>query len=264
MNTIDGILLAILEDYGPDPLVNLTEFDLGTATSLSIAGMTIVALGSSDRVYQRLFGSIPVPGNADWEAMPFIFNVFGGESTDDRIKVQGRECVLFLIFKADNRSHVYSIHSDAEQLLIQQTQQFNTRDDMTQEVITSILEQLQQISPPSPQDVSTPVDSPIITEKAGLEFFTLSPEGDPQPTSLTEGLKAPIMLLVNHVNQTILRLTLSESVSERKSYLAGSAATKMNVVHFRNAYRIRDVYDSLEIHMVLEKIKASFDLPSDT
>ena len=264
MNTIDGILLAILEDYGPDPLVNLTEFDLGTATSLSIAGMTIVALGSSDRVYQRLFGSIPVPGNADWEAMPFIFNVFGGESTDARIKVQGRECVLFLLFKAENRSHAYSIHSDAEQLLIQQTQKFNTRDDMTQEVITSILEQLQQISPPAPQEVSTPVESPIITEKSGLEFFTLSPEGDPQSTSLTEGLKAPLMLLVNHVNQTILRLTLSESVSERKAYLAGSAATKMNVERYQNAYRIRDVDDPLEIHMVLEKIKSSFDLPSDT
>ena len=264
MNTIDGILLAILEDYGPDPVVNLTEFELETATSLSIAGMTIVALGSTDRVYQRLFGSIPVPGSSDWEAMPFIFNVFGGESTDDRIQTQGRECVLFLLFKASNRSLVYSIHSDAEKLLIGHIQQFKTREDLTPEVIASMLEQLQQIRPPTPQEVSIEPESPLMDEKSGLEFFTLSPDGEPQPTSLTEGLKAPLMLLVNHVNQTILRLTLLDTVSERKAYLAGSAAAKMNAEHFRNAFRIRDVDDPLEIQMVLEKIQASFDLSTDT
>ena len=214
MNTIDGILLAILEDYGPDPVVNLTEFDIGTATSLSIAGMTIVALGSSDRVYQRLFGSIPVPGFSDWEAMPFIFNVFGGESADDRIKAQGRECVLFLLFKSSNRSLVYSIHSDAEKILIEHSQQFQTREDLTPEIIASMLDQLKQISPPTPSAVSIEAESPVMEEQSGLECFTLSPDSELQPTSLTEGLKAPLMLLVNHVNQTILRLTLSETVSE--------------------------------------------------
>jgi len=57
MLVFDGLILTVLEDFGPAPVVNLSNLDEATATHLSITGMTIVGLGST-RVYLRLFGHL--------------------------------------------------------------------------------------------------------------------------------------------------------------------------------------------------------------
>ncbi len=54
----------------------------------------------------------------------------------------------------------------------------------------------------------------------------------------------------------ILKLSLSKDISERYAYLAGRAANRMNVERLRNAFKIRDVDDPIEINMILEKIRA--------
>lgn len=258
MLVFDGLILTILEDFGPAPVVNLSNLDEATATHLSITGMTIVGLGST-RVYLRLFGSIPVPEFPDREAMPFIFSVSGEDSADERIIQQGRDCVIFLLFASSNRATIYGIHHEVERILNEHVKSFRSRDNLSQEAMDAILDQINQIEPPSVQELPLEEQEIALERKAGLEFYKVLPDGDIQETSLNDGLKSPILLLVNHVNQMILTLTLSEDISERYLYLAGSAANRLNVERLRSAYRIRDVDDPLEIAMFLEKIRSGFE-----
>jgi len=123
----------------------------------------------------------------------------------------------------------------------------------------AILDQINQIEPPSVQEQPLEEQEIAMERKAGLEFYKVLPDGDIQETSLNDGLKSPILLLVNHVNQMILTLTLSEDISERYLYLAGSAANRLNIERLRSAYRIRDIDDPLEIAMFLEKIRSGFE-----
>ncbi|MFX0117636.1 MAG: hypothetical protein ACFFB3_24035 [Candidatus Hodarchaeota archaeon] len=255
MVIFDGLILTVLEDFGPAPVVNLSDLDEATATHLSITGMTIVGLGST-RVYLRLFGSIPVPDFPDCEAMPFIFSVSGEDSADDRIIHQGRDCVIFLLFASSNRATVYGIHHEVERILNEHVKTFRTRENLSQAAMDAIFDQINHIEPPSVQELPLEEQEIVLERKAGLEFYKVLPDGELQETSLQDGLKSPIMLLVNHVNQMILKLTLSEDISERHMYLAGRAANRMNVERLRNAFKVRDVDDPLEITMILEKIGA--------
>ena len=255
MSVFDGIILSILEDFGPAPIINCSELDEVAATNLGITGMTIVGLGSTDRVYLRLFGSIPVPNFPNREVLPFLFSISGEESEDERIKAQGRECVIFLLFDSSNRNIVYGIHNDVEGILIENVKRFQTREDLSQDVFNAILDQINQITPPSVQELPLEEQKIAMEGKTGLEFFKVLPDGELQQTSLTDGLKASILLVVNHVNQMILKLTLSEDISDRYVYLAGRAANRMNVERLRSAFRIRDIDDPIEIDMLLEKIR---------
>ncbi|MFQ6123332.1 MAG: hypothetical protein ACE5R6_01815 [Candidatus Heimdallarchaeota archaeon] len=259
MVVFDGLILTILEDFGPAPIVNLSKMDEATATHLSITGLTIVGLGST-RVYLRLFGSIPVPDFPDSEAMPFIFSVSGEDSADERIIQQGRDCVIFLLFASSNRASVYATHHEVEKILNEHVKNFQTREDLSQAAMEVILGQINQIEPPSIQELPLEEQEIAMERKAGLDFYQVLPDGELQETSLSDGLKSPILIIVNHVNQLILKLTLSEDISERYDYLAARAANRVNVERLRNAYRIRDIDDPLEIDMLLEKIRTGFKI----
>ncbi len=258
MLVFNGLILTILEDFGPAPVVNLSNLDEATATHLSITGMTICSLGST-RVYLRLFGSIPVPDFPDHEAMPFIFSISGEDSTDERIIHAGRDCVIFLLFESSNRAIVYGIHNEVERILNKHIKNFRTREHLSQVAMDVILEQINQIELLSVQELPLEEQEIAMERKAGLEFFKVLSDGEIQETSLTDGLKSPILLLVNHVNQMILKLTLSEDISERYRYLAGRAANRINVERLRNAFNIRDIDDPVEIDMLLDKIKTGFE-----
>ncbi len=200
MVVFDGLILTVLEDFGPAPIVNLSNLDEALATHLSITGMTIVGLGST-RVYHRLFGSIPVPDLPDCEAMPFLFTVSGEDSADDRIIHQGRDCVIFLLFTSPNRATVYGMHHEVESILNEHAKNFRTREHLSQAAMDGILDQINQIEPPSVQELPLEEQEIAMERKAGLEFYKVLPDGELQETSLTDGLKSPIMLLINHVTR---------------------------------------------------------------
>jgi len=252
-------MLAIFEDYGPAPMLNISNLDEGIAAHLSVTGMTIVGFGSTDRIYLRLFGSIPVPNLPECEALPFLFLIKGDDSEDSRVQAHGRDCAFFLIFDSSNRSQVYGVHTEAEKLMINYAQNIRSREDLTPEALQTMLDAINQITPSEAQESPSLDQVPVEEVKAGLEFITVLPDGEIQSTSLVEGIKSSVLLVINHVNQMLLILYLDESIPDRHRYWAGRIANRLNGERFRSAFKIRDIEDPLEIDMLLEKLHSSLN-----
>ena len=122
-NVIEGLILSVIADYGPDPIINLSALDQLIAQKLSIIGLTILSMGfltadiSRTRDY-NLLGPIPVPDSSGFAAVCVFFNVIPDLGTkDNRVEKFGRECNLWLIFEVPNRDRIFKQFSRIENLV---------------------------------------------------------------------------------------------------------------------------------------------------
>ena len=111
----DGMLFVVDEDEGPSVRINASSLNDREAIATAIQGLTAVGLGEEN--IEGLFGPLPVPYNANYKALIYIFNVESTTSIDPEILEIGRFCALFIIFKKTMLRLIANVYSMIESLL---------------------------------------------------------------------------------------------------------------------------------------------------
>ncbi|MFX1251715.1 MAG: hypothetical protein ACFFCZ_08895 [Promethearchaeota archaeon] len=91
-----GVILARMDDDGPNLIHNASNLDEGTAMMLAIQSFTMVSLGQG--APEGLYGPIPVPQAENFQALIYTFVTSGAASGDIRVQEYGRQNGLFMTF----------------------------------------------------------------------------------------------------------------------------------------------------------------------
>ncbi len=256
-----GLIVTTMGDRGPYPLLNLSSIPEDTAENLSVIGMTILFMGAgilAERQHYRLHGSLPIPNSPDVEALAMSFIVSPTHTKDLRIDQHGRETTIWLLFESTKREQVFNLHREIESALKEETEQIKNEEDLTDsDKMGAILSRMKNIteSPELYSSLPDKVEPLDIVEKGGLEFFTVSPEGelltvDPKVDMNT----LQVLILVNTILKRIFLIKLKNNMPQRLLFLAGTSASNINTNRFKNRFTIRDVTDPMEREMILETI----------
>ncbi|MHA1941796.1 MAG: hypothetical protein ACXACP_09815 [Candidatus Hodarchaeales archaeon] len=256
-----GLIVTTMGDRGPYPLLNLSSIPEDTAENLSVIGMTILFMGAgtvAERQHYRLHGSLPIPNSPDFEALAMSFTVSPTHTEDLRIDQHGRESTIWLLFESIHRDQIFHLHQEIERALKEETRQIKDEEDLTDpDKMGAILSRMKSITE-SPEQLFSIPDQPEpldIIEKGGLEFFTVSSEGElitVEPTADIHALQ--VLILVNTILKRIFLIKLKNDMPQRLLFLAGTSASNINTNRFKNTFTIRDVSDPMERDMILENI----------
>ena len=134
-SVINGLLVTIIDDEGPNVLLNYSKLSANLSSKLAIIGMTMMMLGNSDPTffserYFKMIGPIPVPNDIDmkynskckknnnnFDTVAIIFHVKNDVPTkDNRILKTGRNVVVWLIFNSSNREKIFKSFKSIENL----------------------------------------------------------------------------------------------------------------------------------------------------
>lgn len=254
---ISGLIVTVMTDMGPFPVLNLSPISEDTTVKLSVIGMTILSMGAgtvAEKQHYRLHGSIPIPDSPTLEALAMSFTVAPTHTSDVRIDQHGRESTIWLIFESKDRDRVFHQHTAIEKALKEEISTIYIEDNLSDSTIMNrILTRIKEITQiPSAEEVPTPY---YISERGGLEFYTINMEGDLITLETTSDLTAhPVLILINSVVKRIFLIKLNDSVPQRLAFLAGRSASNLNSNRFKNEFTIRNVSDPIEREMILEKI----------
>lgn len=266
MSLFDGTIITIFAELGPSPLANESPLDESIAIKLSIAGMTILTMGyGGDGIFEkrhfRLHGPLPVPDSAEYEALAMSFKVEALETDDDRVKEYGRECTAFLIFSTGKRTEVLKYHNAIERGLKEVIQSYTKETELRDsDVVSKISTKLEEITaqkvPSSLESQSdTQLDLGLLEEKT-LTLYTIDDQGE--PVELTKGQNInslEVLIFANVITKTIFKIIMKDNLSQRKLFLAGKAASHLNLKKFRSQCNIRDVSDSMMRNFLIDKIE---------
>ncbi|WP_455142093.1 hypothetical protein [Candidatus Hodarchaeum mangrovi] len=258
---ITGLICTTMTDMGPYPLLNLSSLSEDTTVKLSVIGMTILSMGAgtvAEKQHYRLHGSIPVPDTPDYEALAMSFTVIPKTTKDARINQHGRESTIWLIFESKNREQVFSIHSQIEKTLRQESKVLKEEDDLIDpgkmqtifNRMKNLCEELSNGTIPSME-----YQPQVLAERGGLEYYTINDVGDPLPLQPNdEIMDNSVLIIANTILKRLLVIKLKENVSQRLMFIAGRSASNLNSNRFKNEFTIRNVLDPLEREMIIEKI----------
>ena len=254
---ISGLIVTAMTDMGPFPVLNLSPISEDTTVKLSVIGMTILSMGAgtvAEKQHYRLHGSIPIPDSPSLEALAMSFTVAPTHTSDVRIDQHGRESTIWLLFESKDRDRVFRQHTAIEKALKEEISTIYIEDNLSDSTIMNrILTRVKEITQiPSEEEVPTPY---YISERGGLEFYTINKEGDLITLETSSDLTAhPVLILINSVVKRIFLIKLNDSVPQRLAFLAGRSASNLNTNRFKNEFTIRNVSDPIEREMILEKI----------
>ncbi|MFX1251305.1 MAG: hypothetical protein ACFFCZ_06830 [Promethearchaeota archaeon] len=91
-----GIVLATIEDIGPDLTFNKSVLANDEAMLLAIQTFTLVGIGTG--APEGFHGPLPVPKRPDMQTLIYTFVTSGVDSADVRVQKHGRQRALFLLF----------------------------------------------------------------------------------------------------------------------------------------------------------------------
>ncbi|MFX1536014.1 MAG: hypothetical protein ACFFDI_17500 [Promethearchaeota archaeon] len=91
-----GIVLATIEDIGPDLTFNKSVLANDEAMLLAIQTFTLVGIGTG--APEGFHGPLPVPKRPDMQTLIYTFVTSGVDSGDVRVQKHGRQRALFLLF----------------------------------------------------------------------------------------------------------------------------------------------------------------------
>ncbi len=254
---ISGLIVTVMTDMGPFPVLNLSPISEDTTVKLSVIGMTILSMGAgtvAEKQHYRLHGSIPIPDSPTLEALAMSFTVAPTHTSDVRIDQHGRESTIWLLFESKDRDRVFHRHTAIEKALKEEISTIYIEDNLSDfTIMNRILTRIKEITQiPSAEEVPTPS---YISERGGLEFYTINMEGDLITLETTSDLTAhPVLILINSVVKRIFLIKLKDSIPQRLAFLAGKSASNLNTNRFKNEFTIRNVSDPIEREMILEKI----------
>ncbi len=255
---ISGLIVTAMTDMGPYPVLNLSPISEDTTVKLSVIGMTILSMGAgtvAEKQHYRLHGSIPIPDSPTLEALAMSFTVTPTETKDVRIDQHGRESTIWILFESKNRNHIFLQHSSIEKALKEEIRTIHIEDNLSDPTIMNrILDRITDIL--TTAEVPVPPETPYyIPERGGLEFYTISTDGDLIKLEASDDLTAhSVLMLINAVVKRIFLIKLDDSTPQRLMFLAGRSASNLNTNRFKNEFTIRDVSDPIEREMILEKI----------
>ena len=210
---IDGIIITIFGDMGPNPIVNTSSLNEEVSMKLAIAGMTILSMGyGGDGIFEkrhfRLHGPIPVPDSGDSEALAISFKVKATETQDERVLDYGRETTLWIVFPSKHRTAIYAYHSQFEAQLNEILTTVELESELSNpEFITEISDRLRRILA-----VKTTYEKDNIIKKEdeiGIQqpfnFLTINIDGELTPiTNYDEIYSVSILIFVNtHYNAAL-------------------------------------------------------------
>ncbi len=260
---IDGILITIFGEMGPNPIVNTSSLNEEVSMKLAIAGMTILSMGfGGDGIFEkrhfRLHGPIPVPDSGDSEALAISFKVEATETQDERVLDYGRETTLWIVFHSKYRTAIYSYHSQFESQLNEVLTKIKFESELSNpELITDISDRLRRILAVK----STYEKDNIISKEDEIEiqqpfkFLTVNNEGKLTPiTNYNDLYSVRILIFVNTITKIIFNIHIKDSIPQKHMFFAARAASKLNSDKYKSEFRIRDVTDEMEKEFLMEKI----------
>ncbi len=265
MSLFDGIIITIFAELGPSPIANKSPLDEAIAIKLSIAGMTILTMGyGGDGVFEkrhfRLHGPLPVPDSAEYEALAMSFKVEATETEDERVRDYGRECNLFLIFKTQKRTDVLNFHrtieAEMKKFLQPITKETQLKKPEVVEGITDKLREITSIKATTPYKPPSQID--YIEDKT-FALYTIDDQGELIDLKSLEKIESlEVLIFANTITKTIFNIKMRDNLSQRKLFLAGKAASQLNLNRFKSKCNIRNVSDLLMRNYLLDKIGVIF------
>ena len=260
---IDGILITIFGDMGPNPIVNTSSLNEEISMKLAIAGMTILSMGyGGDGIFEkrhfRLHGPIPVPDSGDSEALAISFKVKATSSQDERVLEYGRESTLWIVFPSKHRTAIYAYHSQFETQLNEVLTTIKEEHELSNsELISEISDRLRRIlaveSTHEKDNVIGKEDEIDIQQP--FKFLTVDNDGELTPiTNYNEIYSVSILIFVNTITKSIFNIRIKESIPQRRLFLAARAASNLNSDEYKSEFSIRDVSDEMEREFLMEKI----------
>jgi hypothetical protein len=261
---IDGLMLSIIDDMGPDPVLNLSSLDELTTHKLSIVGMTILSMGLGSpeifkKRYYRLHGPIPVPDFSKVEALCVPFNVSADLGTNDsRVEFHGRECTLWYLFDSNFRKEIISIHGIIEKVTKEILRPFKSESQLdNKEIFVNLLNSVKEIEFDNRIDQKSNLEENLqfSIDNTAFGFYSINNQGFICPViDLNNIQNLDVLLLTDLIEERINVMKLNPIANKRRMFLAGRAASKLNSSKLKNAFKIRDIEDDIEIQMMLQKI----------
>jgi hypothetical protein len=111
---LSGLIVSSFTDAGPNIVFNNSELADDEAMILAIKGMTVIGLDNPLDVIEDInddeerraaiqqFGPFPIKGRNTIRALAISFVVKADATTDKRIEMFGRFCVMFLIYNLEH------------------------------------------------------------------------------------------------------------------------------------------------------------------
>ncbi|MHA1989442.1 MAG: hypothetical protein ACW981_02520 [Candidatus Hodarchaeales archaeon] len=260
---IEGLVLTVFTDEGPDSLHNLTSLDELIAQKLGIVGITILSMGfvtaerSSERNY-KLLGPIPVPDLNDYSALSIFFNVIADMGTiDTRVKEYGRTCNLFLIFKVKYRNLIFNAFENIERISNNFLSKFKKESEL-QDIneFRKLLNDLKTIKISQeveikPKITEMPKFSP---ENINYGFYTVNQQEQLTPVhDLSKIHDLSCLILVSLNEKTIFVIKVETSLPQREMFIAGRAASKLNLEKLKSEFQIKNISDEVEVNYHMNK-----------
>ena len=261
---IEGLMVSILSDNGPQTVYNLSSLDEITAQKLSILGMTIILMGSGDsddrkRRYFKIHGPIPVPDMYIFETLCLPFNVNADLGTGDaRIGIHGREYMLWFLFNTSNREQALSNVKEIEEITKDHIKFLRTESQLIDEKIyVSLLEKIQKlyinidnISIQTPDSIQ-----PYKLEYGQYGIFTISSSGTIIPVFEYNSIHSlDVLIVVNIIEKRINILKINPKLSQQIIYNVNHIKNRYNSEKFKSEFKIRNITDELEVQLIMDKI----------
>ncbi|MFX1533579.1 MAG: hypothetical protein ACFFDI_05025 [Promethearchaeota archaeon] len=133
---ICGVILARMEDDGPNLVYNASDLDEGAVAMLAIQSFTMVSLGQG--APEGLYGPIPVPQAEEFHALIYTFLTSGADSADLRVQEYGRQNGLFMTFPKNYLSYDSQIMDSIKAYI----QSYLAMGELTAERIEILREQI--------------------------------------------------------------------------------------------------------------------------
>lgn len=261
---IDGIMLSIAGDMGPDPILNLSSLDDLTSLKLSIVGMTVISMGLGSKNvrkkrHYKMHGPIPVP-DSNYEALCVPFNVHPDLGTkDNRIEAHGRECTLWYLFSSNKRRTILSRINQIETITRDVLLPFKNESELRNEsVFIELLNKIQELEFNGFTQTKQIIDNTInyTIENSSFGFFTIDKEGNSIPIYDFRDISDLDVLIMADLSKKQLNvMKLKNKITKTRMYLAGKAASKLNIEKLKREFTVRKIYDELEMEMLLQKIE---------
>jgi hypothetical protein len=260
---IDGLVVSIFTDDGPEPLINLTQFDEIITHKLAIVGITILSMGINtvdlrDQRKFNLLGPIPVPDSTDFNTLSIFFNVNPDLGTiDERFKKFGRQCNLWIIFKTENREKILSQYKVIEKTLTDVLEKIENESELNEDLFKSLLQSLQKVH--TPQEIESFVNkdkpSQITSELLDYGFFTTNEEENVLPVNDLKNVNELNSLIqVDMKNKIIYVLKVKPDIPQREIFIAGRAASQLNLEKFKSEFSIEKINDKIVVDFHINRI----------
>jgi hypothetical protein len=263
-NLLEGLTVSVFTDDGPELLINLSDLDEVVTQKLSIVGITILSMGFTtveerDMRDYKLFGPFPLPESNAYSVLSVFFNVKPDMGSKDiRISQFGRTGNLWIVFHNKNRDLVFRKFREIENIAVEFIKKIKNESELKEDLFKQLKSSLDQIeSEKEKEEVhKDTIPEEISSELINYGFYTISEDESVIPVkdikSIAE-LDALIQIDIKNKNITVLKL--KENVSQRVMFLAGRAASHLNLENLKSEFKIVKLNDKFDVDFHLKRLQ---------